>query len=218
MKTLILALIVALAASCGTQEPKNTPITYGEIITLPQPAPQGGLTIDEALWLRASHREYATTPLSLEELGGVMWAAAGINRPENKHLTAPSAMAVYSVGVYAFTPEGVYRYDADNHTLVRCVEGDHRELSAMQEFAYTAPLNIVYIADMSKYERFRMPAEQCLHYAGLDAAGYAENVNLYTAGHGLKSITRGLLRSEEVLRLLELGDNYKVVLSQTVGK
>ena len=218
MKPLILALLMALAVSCSSNEPQNTPITYGDTIALPQPAPQGGLTINEALWLRASSREYAATPLSLEELGGVMWAAAGINRPENSHLTAPSAMAVYSVDVYAFTPEGVYRYDAATHTLVRCGDGDHRELSAMQEFAYTAPLNLVYIADMAKYERFRMAPEQSLHYAGMDAAGYAENVNLYAAGHGLKSITRGLLRREEVLTLLGLGDHYKVVLSQTVGK
>ena len=56
MKPLILALLMALVVSCSSNESQNTPITYGDTIALPQPAPQGGLTINEALWLRASSR------------------------------------------------------------------------------------------------------------------------------------------------------------------
>ena len=54
--------------------------------------------------------------------------------------------------------------------------------------------------------------------AGQDAAGYAENVNLYAAGHNLKAITRGSLKSAEVLTLLGLEKGHTVVLAQTVGK
>ena len=37
--------------------------------------------VNEALANRRSWREYAAAPLTLEELSGVVWAAAGINRP-----------------------------------------------------------------------------------------------------------------------------------------
>ena len=52
-----------------------------------------------------------------------------------------------------------------------------------------------------------------------DAAGYAENVNLYTAGHGLKSITRGSAPEAELLKALGLDPKrYFMALAQTVGK
>lgn len=219
MKLLIPLLLALLMVACGpNQTQTTTPIEYTETIALVQPALSEGLTINQALWLRASSRDYSTEPLTLEELSGVMWAAAGINRPENNHLTAPSAMALYPIRVYAFTPEGVYRYDEQSHSLLRVVEGDHRELSAAQEFAYSAPLNLVYIADMSRYEGLNLTAAKAEFLAGQDAAGYAENVNLYAAGHNLKAITRGSLKSAEVLTLLGLEKGHTVVLAQTVGK
>lgn len=220
MKNIVaFSLTLLLLVSCGESQPKSTPITYGDTIALLQPDHSAGLTINEALWLRASSREYSAEPLSLEELSGVMWAAAGINRPENSHLTAPSAMALYPIKTYAFTPEGVYLYDAENHTLTLVAAGDHRTLSAAQEFAYTAPLNIVYIADLERYEGLmHMDPAKALFLAGQDAAGYAENVNLYAAGHNLKAITRGSLKSAEVIALLGLNNLHEVVLAQTVGK
>lgn len=218
MKNIVFSILLALLISCGESAPKSTPITFGDTVALLQPDLSEGLTINQALSLRSSAREYSSEPLSLEQLSGVLWAAAGINRPENNHLTAPSAMALYPIEVYAFTPEGVYKYDAESHTLLRVVEGDHRPLSAAQEFAYTAPLNLVYIADMSRYEGFTMEASKKLFLAGQDAAGYAENVNLYAAGHNLKAITRGSLKSAEVLALLGLTSHHEVVLAQTVGK
>ena len=174
--------------------------------------------VNEALANRRSWREYAAAPLTLEELSGVMWAAGGVNRADG-HLTAPSALGLYPITVYAFFPEGVYRYDAAAGRLVRVAEGDHRRLTAMQEFAYAAPLNLVYIADMSAYEGKNIPAEHVRYLCGQDAAGYAENVNLYTAGHGLKSITRGSAPETELLKALGLDPGrYFMALAQTVGK
>ncbi len=147
-----------------------------------------------------------------------MWAAAGVNR-EDGHLTAPSALGLYPIKTYAFLEGGVYLYDAVAHKLVRVAEGDHRALSARQEFANNAPLNIAYIADMSVYEGQNMPVEVVKSLCGMDAAGYAENVNLYAAGNGLKAITRGSAQSDEVLKLLNLcPERYALILAQTVGK
>lgn len=217
MKTLLILLISTLMISCGTATKPSTPVTYGERIELLQPDLDGGLPINRALSLRASSRDFSDAPLSLEELSEVLWAAAGVNRPDG-HLTAPSAIGLYPVSLYAFTPEGVYLYSSADHTLTRVAEGDHRELSAAQDFAFVAPLNIVYIADLGKYNNKGIPREKAEYLCGQDAAGYAENVNLYAAGHNLKAITRGSLRSAEVLELLGLGEEHVVVLAQTVGK
>lgn len=223
MKKMLLGVAVLLSA-CGAPmqekaaEVAATPIVEGEVIELTAVPEEGGATINEALWARKSSRDFGGE-LSLEELSGVVWAAAGINRPENAHLTAPSALALYPITTYAFLAEGVYRYEAVGHRLVRVAEGDHRALTAMQEFANHAALNLVYVADLSVYEGKKMPVEVAKHLAGLDAAGYAENVNLYAAGHGLKAITRGSYRAAELLTLLGLdADRYAVVLAQSAGK
>ena len=227
MKTKMLACAALLLAACGgTRNPEaektaetRIEVRYGEEIALVQVPPKGGLTIDEALRNRRSWREYNPGALSLEELSGIVWAAAGENRPEEGRLTAPSALALYPVRLYVFFAEGVYRYDAEAHRLVRVLEGDRRRLSGAQPFVYSAPLNLVYVADRAVYEGRSIPAEQVRYLCGQDAAGCAENVNLYAAGHGLRSITRGSAPAGELLEALGLDpERYFLALAQTVGR
>ena len=227
MKTKMLACAALLLAACGgTRNPEaektaetRTEVRYGEEIALVQVPPKGGLTIDEGLRNRRSWREYDPGALSLEELSGIVWAAAGENRPEEGRLTAPSALALYPVRLYVFFAEGVYRYDAEAHRLVRVLEGDRRRLSGAQPFVYSAPLNLVYVADRAVYEGRSIPAEQVRYLCGQDAAGCAENVNLYAAGHGLRSITRGSAPAGELLEALGLDpERYFLALAQTVGR
>lgn len=77
-------------------------------IVLTAPDTQSGLTVNEALALRQSCRDYLSEELSLEEVSEVLWAASGINRADGKQ-TAPSALALYPIQVYAFFAEGAYR-------------------------------------------------------------------------------------------------------------
>ena len=222
------ACAALLLASCGgmqtageqAQTPETkTAVKHGPEIALLKPDPKSGMTVNEALQNRRSWREYAPEALSLEELSGVMWAAGGINRPQDGRLTAPSALALYPIRIYAFFPEGVYRYDAKGQKLVRVAEGDRRSVAGAQPFVFTAPLNLAYVADMSVYEGKNIPAGHVRYLCGQDAAGYAENVNLYTAGHGLKSITRGSAPEAELLETLGLDPGrYFLALVQTVGK
>lgn len=217
-----LSLVLLLAACCHTAEQKSeptaTPVQHGAEIVLPAPVLTQGLTVGEALQNRRSWREYSPEKLTLEELSGVMYAAAGINRPEENRLTAPSALALYPVSVYAFFDEGIYRYEAQGHKLVRVKEGNHMAVSGAQPFVAKAALNLVYVADLAVYEGKKIPMEKVHYLCGQDAAGYAENVNLYTAGNGLRSITRGSA-SPEVLAALGLdGERYLFALAQSVGK
>lgn len=228
MTVKILTCATLLLAACGgtqtaTKEAKapetRTEVKHGAEIALVKPDPKAGATVNEALQNRHSSREYAPGALSLEELSGVMWAAGGVNRAQDGRLTAPSALALYPIRVYAVFPEGVYRYDAPTQKLVRVAEGDNRKLAGAQPFVFTAPLNLVYIADVSVYDGKNIPAEHVRYLCGQDAAGYAENVNIYTAGHGLKSITRGSAPEAELLAALGLDPGrYFLALAQTVGK
>ena len=127
----LLFVAAALLGACATQPPKPaaTPVEMTECIALAAPAAKAGATINEALAARRSWREFGPEKLSLEELSGVLWAAAGENRTDGK-LTAPSALALYPITVYAVFEEGIYRYDGREQTLTRVAEGDHRPARA----------------------------------------------------------------------------------------
>jgi nitroreductase len=95
-------------------------------IKLNEPNKARGLSVMEALSLRASVREWSDKELSLQDLSDLLWAANGINRPDSKKRTAASAMNSQDVDIYVFSREGVYLYDAVQHSLLPIMAGDHR--------------------------------------------------------------------------------------------
>jgi len=61
----------------------------------------------KALKNRQTNREFGEGKISQQVLSNLLWAACGINRPEAKKRTAPSAMNYQEVDVYVITAEGV---------------------------------------------------------------------------------------------------------------
>jgi nitroreductase len=224
MKKLTFALLCVAMAACGgpaqqpAQQEETTPLTTkemnSEIITLTTPT--SSATLLSALKERRSVRAYADTPLTLEQLSGVLWAAAGQTRPDGK-LTAPSAVALYPIKVYAVLEGGIYLYSSAEHKLTLVKAGDFRELAGAQDFVYTAQLNIMYIADLSVYEGRNMPEANVLTFCAMDAAGYCANANLWAAANGMGAITRAMANGPEFLAAIEAPATYRFMLAQTVG-
>ncbi len=214
------ALVAAgtLAACLGRAQDKtkSTNEMDSETISLVTPA-ETGATLLQALQQRVSTREYTEDGLTLEQLSGVMWAAAGENRPGR--LTAPSAMAMYPIRTYAVLAKGIYLYDAPTHTLTRVIEGDHRKLAGMQDFVYTTPLNIVYVADLATYSgRYsEMPEADQLRLCSMDAMGYCQNANLWACANGMASVTRAMADGPAFLKAIGAPESYRFILAQTVG-
>ena len=178
-----------------------------------------GVSLMTALERRRTIREFSSEPLSLEHLSGLLWAASGINRSECGKRTAPSALALYPLTVYAFFKEGVYRYDVQSHSLEFVCEGNYMAITGKQEFVATAPLNLVYVADMSLYRDIPPYLEDIKRFlAGQDAAGCVQNANLWAAANGLAAVTRGSFNESELLELLSLDSSrYTVVMAQSLG-
>jgi nitroreductase len=105
-------------------------------IKLTDPAKKGGLSIMESFAKRSSSRSWADKELSSQDLSNLLWAGFGINRPDSKKRTAPSAMNSQDVDIYIIMKRGVYLYDAATHTLNPVASGDHRsEVSSMPKGA-----------------------------------------------------------------------------------
>jgi nitroreductase len=97
-----------------------------QVIKLNEPNKKRGLPVMEAFSLRASVRDWSDKALSLQDLSDLLWAANGINRPDSKKRTAPSAMNAQDVDIYVFNKDGAYLYDFVNHALNPVAAGDFR--------------------------------------------------------------------------------------------
>lgn len=195
-------LAVALSAS----------LFGADVRPLPEVPRTGGLPLMEALSRRQSQRDFTEgATLTEAELAGVLWAANGFNRDGKR--TAPSAMNAQAVDIYVFDAAGAWRYEptASRLTLVRA--GDLRGETGGQPFVRKAAVNLVFV-----YDTARAPRKGDSRWAAVDAAFCAENVYLYCASAGLKTVVRGSVSQEQVAKALGLPETARAVLAQSVGK
>jgi hypothetical protein len=151
--------------------------TAATTMPLPSPSRGGGRPLMEALWKRESQRDFAPRPLPVQTLADLLWAAAGINRPELGGRTAPSAMNAQEVQLHVAMPEGLFLYDAAAHVLHLEAATDVRRVTGYQDFVDNAPLDLIYVGDHSHMKL--VPAAQREAYAFAAAGAMAQNGNLF---------------------------------------
>jgi len=198
-------LIAAAAASAQELAP----------IKLPAPQMDGGKPLMQALKARQSAREFSPDRLPPQTLANLLWAAWGINRADGRR-TAPSASNRQEIEIYVTLPEGAFLWDAKANILNPIVAGDLRAATGTQPFPATAPLNLIYIADMAKAGRLATDPQQMLNI-GADAGFISENVYLFCASEGLATVVRASVPKEALAKALKLRETQVIVLAQTVG-
>ena len=184
-------------------------------IKLPPPNLNSGKSLMQSLQARKSSRDFSTKKLPVEVLSNLLWAAYGINRPESGRRTAPSAVNWQEVDIYVAMADGLYLYDAKERVLQPVINQDIRELTGKQTFVNDAPVNLIYVADYSRMGGGN--AEERNFYSAADTAFIAQNVYLYCASEGLATVVRGSIDRDVLAKAMQLRDNQKIVLSQTVG-
>jgi SagB-type dehydrogenase family enzyme len=184
-------------------------------IQLPAPQIQGGKPLMEALRDRRSTRSFLPDDLSLQTLSNLLWAGFGVNRPESGHRTAPSAVNWQEVDIYVTTREGAYRYDARGNRLEPVRAGDLRALTGTSAWVASAPLNLVFVADLAKITR---PSEEEKNfYSAIDTGFISQNVYLFCASEGLATVVRAQVNREALAEALGLRPDQRIVVAQTVG-
>jgi SagB-type dehydrogenase family enzyme len=153
--------------------------------------------------------------LPLQTLSDLLWAAAGINRPELGGRTAPSAMNSQEVQLYVALPQGLFRYDPTAHALQLEVASDVRRVTGYQDFVDTAPLDLIYVADHARMKL--VAAAQREAYAFAAAGAMAQNVYLYCASAGLATVIRAWFDRHALSQAMGLESDQQLLLAQTVG-
>lgn len=182
----------------------NTAVMAAETIPLPRPDTTSETgTLMSALANRQSIKAFADKDLDPVELGGLLWAAYGVNRPDG-HRTIPTAMNEHDLDIYVFRHDGIWLYDADQHALTPISDTDRRDLFHTQPYMNTAPVVLVYTGSTKDY-------------AAMHAGSAYQNVGLYAANRGLANVVRGYFDADATARVLNLNENQRVIVSQAVG-
>ncbi len=206
-KTIITFVILLLLTSFS--------FSQEQVIKLLAPNFKKGKSLMYALQNRRTSRNIADKKLSKEHLSEIIWVSSGVNR-DNGKLTVPSALGRKSITVYAFLDDAVYLYDYKNSQLILVAEGDNRAISGEQDFAKIAPLNIIYVGDLSLYAELDKESAAMMNY--LNVGHNSENVYLYGASNDIAVVTRVSFGSTADLeKLLKLSPDQKVLLAQSIG-
>jgi hypothetical protein len=200
-------------------------------IKLNEPNKDRGLPFMETLSVRASTREWSDRDLSLQDLSDLLWAANGINRPDERKYTASSAQNAHDVDIYLFMKEGVYLYEADDHALQPVLSGDFRSQIMMTPPLRpkdaggpppppppppsNPPIQIILVSDVSRF-KFG-PPELKPEWGAIDAGIVSQNISLFCAATGIKTRPRASMDKEKIKNLLKLNDAQYVFLNHPIG-
>lgn len=187
------------------------------IVVLNKPSENRGKSIMEAFAARASVREFSPEELSLQDISDLLWAANGINRPDESKRTAPTAMNSQDIDIYLVMRQGSYLYDAKNHRLILVDSNDNRALVAGGQVNFShAPLFCVMVSDISRFKRGEEPLK--MTWAAMDAAYVSQNIDLFCAGVELKTRPRVGMDVEKLRAALKLSPTQHPMINNPVGK
>ena len=200
-----------------------------ETIKLKEANKERGLPFMEALSVKASTREWSDRDLSLQDLSDLLWAANGINRPDEQRHTASSAQNAHDVDLYVFMKDGAYLYDADAHALEPVLSGDLRSELMMAPpprppgvaapppppAPSDPPIQLILVSDVSRF-KFG-PQELKPEWGAIDVGIVSQNVSLFCAATGIKTRPRASMDKAKIAELLELSETQYVFLNHPVG-
>jgi hypothetical protein len=215
MKTIVIACAVLFLFVT----PSSVSAQDADVIKLPPPQTDGGKPLMQALKLRQSTRGNfgPDVKLSMQVISNLLWAADGVNRPAQGHRTAPSAVDWQNIDIYVTTADGLFLYDAPKHELKVLGKEDVRGVAGTQDFVKTAPLNLIYVADMAKAAFQGKPMDTAEPWSWAGVGFIAQNVYLFCASENLACIVRAMVDKDAIIKTLKLRPDQKVLLAQTVA-
>jgi SagB-type dehydrogenase family enzyme len=221
LRTAAALSLAPLGASCQPAPKPEAEVS----LALPPPKRAGTVSLEETLQKRRSLRQYKDEPVTLAEVGQLLWAAQGITHEAGRR-TAPSAGALYPLEVYVAAGRvtdlapGIYKYRTREHRLVRVQAGDLRaELAAAalgQQQIARGPATFVFSA---VYERTAgRYKERTLRYVHMEAGHAAQNLCLQAVALGLGAVVMGAFEDERVKRAVGMPPEEAALYLVTVGR
>lgn len=209
MKKILVLALMAMTMVATTVNAQNN-------IKLPEPSKDNTVTLFQALQNRQSSRNFdADKQVSDNVLSNILWAADGINRPENGKLTAPSASNAQDIRVYVIRQDGAYLYNNKENSLQKVSDKDLRASVASRQTAVAAaPVALVLVSDHNK---FGGNSDRSTRVGAIDAGYISQNICLASAALGLITVPRMTMDSETLRKELGLDDTYDFIINNFIG-
>jgi len=219
-----LALVASLLAAACSAPPFERTAPGMDAIPLPPPRTESAFPLERALQERRSVRSFVAKPLSLEEVGQLLWAAQGVTAPGGLR-TAPSAGALYPLeitvvaGAVTGLQPGLYRYLPASHALAPLGGGDRRAALAraalyqtwLQEAPATFGFGAVEARTRVKYGS-RSP-----RYVHIEVGHAAQNLLLQARALGLAAGVIGAFDDAKVAEVLGMPEEEQPLYLVPVG-
>jgi SagB-type dehydrogenase family enzyme len=177
------------------------------------------MSLEEALARRRSIRELSGEPLTIAEIGQLLWAAQGVTDAQGRR-TAPSAGALYPLELYAVTPQGVFHYLPAQHAIQAVRDGDLRPRLRSAAFDQApigdAPL-VVVVAGVTARTAAKYGTERARRYVDLEAGHAAQNLLLEAVALGLGGVPIGAFDDAAVSAVVGLGSGEEPLYLLAVG-
>jgi SagB-type dehydrogenase family enzyme len=194
MIVFVVGLIVLLTAIMAVSVSSNQEAS--DVVTLPQPRTDGGISVEKALLERRSIRSFRNESLTLDEVSQLSWAAQGVT-DDKGHRTSPSAMATYPLEIYLLAgnvtglPAGVYHYSPLGHNLTLISKGNkipeffNSSRGGREDWRRGSPA--VFIITGVFERTYKISGQDLSRFVYIEAGAAAENLLLQVVSLGLGS-------------------------------
>jgi SagB-type dehydrogenase family enzyme len=201
-------------------------------VSLPAPKIDGNVSIQAALKQRRSVRNFAPTPLTLDDVGQLCWAAQGVTDEKGGHRTAPSARAIYPLELYVAAgtvtglSTGFYHYQPADHSLQLVAPDDKRAALDQKAVGQSwnpiakAPAVFVISGNIGKMTNSEDPLvkERGAQFMWVEAGLASQGFFLEATAMGLGSVYTGGFRRKETQAVLGLPSSEEVLGILPVGR
>lgn len=191
-------------------------------IALPAPRHEGPMSLEAALWARRSIRAFTRDSIPLADIGQLLWAAQGVNRPDG-HRTVASAMAAYPVEVYVIVervsglPPGTYHYRPAGHGLDRVAPARLAELQSAARAAWIGDAAAVVVLT-AVYQRESRFGERAQQFVPMEAGLAAQGICLQAAALGLGTTFVGSFTDTTLARVMALESGERPMAILPIGR
>ena len=190
MRQSFLLMMMFMFISCSSAQDLKS-------IKLNAPNLTRGDVLMKAFSNRKSTREFSDKMLSQQDLSDLVWAANGINRPNEGKKTAPSSQNRQDIKIYVCMADGNYLYNATNSTLEFISEGDVRPLKA--------PVCLILVSNTNET------------WGAIDGGIVSQNISLFCSGIGLATVPRAQMDADALKKTLKLTGTQTLILNHPVG-
>lgn len=193
----LVTLMIVIKSAGAAESPQK--------IQLPEPNRENGLPLMQTLQERHSYREFGVRHINEQNLGEILWAAVGINRPDGKR-TIPTSRDSQDLDVYVLKVGGAYRYNPKRHELELINPATLTYTAARQDYVKNADVVLVYVSNNPD-----------TNIGSMHAGSAYQNVGLYSASVGLNNVVIGMVDKKVLAKELHLPEDSYVVISQAIG-